>query len=432
MRYRLNDIPSMLRTPAGRKQLSDGVVYRLWPVLSRLARIDRRTRLSKTRVIAVVGSFGKSTTMRAVALALGVTPTQSALANAWSLVALAVLRIPSAQRHAVFEVGIAAPGEMERYVPVLRPDVTVVTSVGREHVTKLGSLAVTRAEKARMVAALGASGTAVLNGDDENVMWMRGQTRGRVVTFGFGESCDVRAQDVSLDWPHGTRFRLNAFGQTREAMVQLVGRHTILAALAAVAVSQVEGLPLDEALSRLGSLRPTAGRMEPVCLPNGVSILRDDYKSTWETMHAALDVLAEIPARRRLVVFGNVWEAPEPERPVYEALGGRAAGMAARLVVVGEHLPDYRPGAERGGMPGEAVIDGGRTPREAADAISRILQPGDVVLIKGHRNQRLDRVRMLLQGRRVMCNIHFCDIRTIDCEECPMLKTGWGEHRVVM
>lgn len=422
----------MAQTPAGRKLLRDGVVYRLWPVLSRLARVYRRSSVRDTRLIAVVGSFGKSTATRAVALALGVAPPRTLLANAWSGVALEVLRIRPGQRHAVIEVGIAGPGEMGGYARVLRPDVTVVTSIGREHVTNLGSLDVTRAEKAKMVAALDESGSAVLNGDDANVMWMRTQTRARVITFGFGPSCDVRAEDVCLDWPRGTRFRLHGFGQQREVSVRLIGRHTLLGALAAIAVSQIEGLSLDETLTRLGSLGPTPGRMDPVPLPNGVWMLRDDFKSSLETMHAALDVLAEIPARRRIVVFGEVWEAPEPETSTYEALGARVAQMAAKLIVVGGHLPDYRSGAVRAGMPRGAVIDGGRTPKQVADALAGIVQPGDVVLIKGHRNQRLDRVRLLLQGRRVLCNIHFCDIRTIDCTECPMLESGWAEHRVVM
>jgi UDP-N-acetylmuramyl pentapeptide synthase len=422
----------MSRTPAGRKLLRDGVVYRLWPVLSRLARVYRRTSVRDTRVIAVVGSSGKSTTTRAVAVALGVAPPQTTLANAWSGVALAVLRIPSGQRHAVIEVGIAGRGEMEGYARMLLPDVTVVTSIGREHVTNLGSLDVTRAEKAKMVAVLDESGSAVLNGDDANVMWMGTQTRARLVTFGFGPDCDVRAEDVRLDWPRGTRFRLHAFGQKREVSVRLIGRHTILAALAAIAVSQREGLPLEETLTRLGTLEPTPGRMDPVPLPNGAWMLRDDFKSSLETMHAALDVLAEIPARRRIVVFGEVWEAPEPERSTYEALGARAAQMAAKLIVVGEHLPDYRAGAVRAGMRCEAVIEGGRTPQQVTAALAGIVEPGDVVLIKGHRNQRLDRVRMLLQGRPVLCNIHFCDIRTIDCTECPMLESGWAEHRVIM
>jgi UDP-N-acetylmuramyl pentapeptide synthase len=422
----------MSLTPVGRKQLRDGVLYRLWPVLSRLARLYRRSLARDTRVIAIVGTFGKSTTTRAACAVLGVPPPKSILANAWSSIALAVLRIERSQRCAVIEVGISAPGEMEQYSHIVRPNVTVVTSVGTEHITEMGSLETTRAEKAWMVRALAETGAAILNGDDANVMWMKGQTRARVITFGFGAGCDVRAEDARLDWPHGMRFRLSAFGQLREARVRLVGRHMIYPALAAIAVSGVEGLPLDESLLRLETLPPTPGRMDPVSLPNGATLLRDDYKSAQETIDRALDVLGEIPARRRMMLLGNVSEPQGPEESVQQALGGRVAAIASHMIIVGDGLQHYGSGARRAGMRSDAVIDGGGTPQQTAEVLARLLQLGDVVLVKGRRNQRLDRVRMIVQGRRVKCDIPFCDIRTIDCEDCPMLETGWDKHRVIM
>lgn len=432
MRYRVRDLPAMLRTAAGRKLLQHGIVYRLWPVLSRAARIYRGTVVRRVRVVAVVGSSGKSTTSRAVAAALGLPPPRSVLANSWSLMALTLFQIRPTQGHAVIEVGIAGPGEMERYAQVVRPDVTVVTSIGSDHILELKSLEVTRSEKSKMVAALPESGAAVLNGDDPNVMWMRERTRARIVTFGFAAGCDVRADEVRLDWPHGTRFRLQAFGRTREAKVRLIGRAMVRSALAAVAVSEIEGVSLDESLSRLAALAPTRGRMDPMPLPNGVWVLRDDYKSSVETIHAALDVLAEIPARRRVVLLGNLYGVAQPEGEQQEALAGRVAATADCLVVVSDSLRSYRAGASRAGMPSQAVVDAGRTPRQAADALARLIQPGDVILIKGHRNQRLDRTRMILHGSRVQCDIGFCDVRAIDCEDCAMLETGWANHRVIM
>lgn len=433
MRYRLTDIPAMLATPAGRRQVTDGVAYRAWPLMSRLARLYRRTIARRQRVVAVVGSFGKSTTMRAVAAALAAPQPRSMTANAWTSVAMAVLRIRPAQRHAVIEVGIGGRGQMDQYARLLRPDVTVVTSIGSEHHGSLGSLEVTRSEKARMIAAMPASGIAVLNGDDPHVLWMRTHAPGRVIEFGFGTRCDIRADRVRLDWPHGTRFDLEAFGQRRrDVTVRLVGRQMIYPVLAAVAVALAEGVALDEALSRLRTLAPTPGRMAPVPLPNGAIVLRDDYKSTLETIHAALDVLAEIPAARRIVLFGDLSEPQGHERPIYLALGIRAARVASRLVVIGRGFRRYWAGARRAGMPRSSVVDGGRTVHEAAAALQKMLQPGDVLLLKGRRPQKLDRVRMILQGRRVRCDIPFCDIRSMECENCPMLERGWGRHRVIM
>ena len=432
MRYRLTDIPAMLGTPAGRRQVADGVAYRLWPVMSRLARLYRRTIARRTRVVAVVGSFGKSTTTRAVAATLAAPQPTSMTANAWTSVAMAILRIRPSQRHAAIEVGIGGRGQMEQYARLVRPDLTVVTSIGSEHHGSLGSLDVTREEKSRMIAAMPDAGIAVLNGDDRNVLAMKAHAPGRVIAFGFGPGCDVRAEHIRLDWPHGTRFQLEAFGQRREVAIRLVGRQMVYPVLAAISVALAEGVDLDEALARVRPLPPTPGRMEPVPLANGAIVLRDDYKSTLETIHAALEVLAEIPAPRRVVLFGDLSEPQGHERPIYLALGIRAARVASRLVVIGRGFRRYWAGARRAGMPRSAVVDGGRTVQEAAAVLQKILQPGDVLLLKGRRPQKLDRVRMILQGRSVRCDIPFCDIRSMECENCPMLERGWGRHRVIM
>ena len=397
-------------------------------MLSPLTRLHRQTLTRKTRVIAIVGSLGKSTTSRALTTALGMPLHRLMLFNSWSGLALALLRIRPGQRNAVVEVGIRAPGQMEGYARVVRPTVTVVTSIASEHNRSLGSLESTRVEKSRMVRALPPSGTAVLNGDDPHVMWMKGETHARVVTFGFDDTCDVRATDVRLDWPRGTQFRLSAFGQERDVTTQLIGRYMVYAVLAAVAVSHVAGVPLDEALSRLRSLTPTPGRMAPLTLPGGVMLFRDEYKAPLESMHAALDVFAEIPAGRRIVVFGDISEPPGSQGSLYRALGERVARIASHLVVVGSvRSPrSYAVGARRAGMPESRVIKAGPTPREAVEVLRTLLQPGDVVLVKGRGTQRLERVGLILQGRLVRCNIGDCRIRSIDCAHCPMLERGWG------
>jgi UDP-N-acetylmuramyl pentapeptide synthase len=430
MRFRIRDLPAMLRTPAGRMHVRQGIAFRSWPLLSPLARMYRR--MLKTRVIAVVGSFGKSTTTRAIAAALGVPEHSSMLSNSWSWIAFALFRIRPGQRHAVIEVGISKPGLMKGYARTVGPDVAVVTAIGSEHHVSLGTLEVTRAEKSWMLQVLPASGAAVLNGDDPNVMWMKEKTRARVVTFGFGAECDVRADEVRLDWPRGTYFRLTAFGEERNVAVRLLGRHMIYPVLAAVAVSHIEGYALDGTLARLRELAPTPGRMDPVLLPNGVTVLRDDFKSTLETVHTALDVLAQIPASRRVVLLGSVSEPPGPQRPIYQALGERIAAIASHLVVFNHDFEPVWSGARRGGMPRESVTVAARTARDAAEALSQLLHPGDVLLIKGRGPEKLDRVRLILEGRRVGCDIRYCSLRTQECEQCPMLERGWEGHRVIM
>jgi UDP-N-acetylmuramoyl-tripeptide--D-alanyl-D-alanine ligase len=431
MRYRWRDVAALFATPVGRAQLIEGVNYRLWPVSSRLARVYRRTLVRRTRVVVIVGSSGKSTTVRAVAAAIDVPPADTLLYNAWGSVSRAMLRIARGQRHAVVEIGIADKGQMRQYARVVQPDVTVVTSIGSEHHRSLGSLDVTRDEKAWMVRALPPGGTAVLNGDDPNVMWMKGETRARIVTFGFGAACDVRAVDARIDWPLGTRFRLLAFGNERDVSIRLLGRHMVYAALAAIAVAHLEGVPLADALARLAALAPTPGRLQAIELRNGATLLRDDYKSPVETIDAAIDVLEEIPARRRIVLLGEISEPPNPQHATYRRIGERVGRVAAHFLVVGTMIKDYRPGARAGGMDAARIVAAGDTPGAVAARLAALLEPGDVVLVKGRDTQRLARVCLILQGRTVGCEIRSCHLRTITCDECPMLERGWGARRVV-
>ena len=430
MRYRLSEIPLLLRTPVGRLQVRYGIHYRSWPLLSRLAALHRRSLVRGTRVVAIVGTYGKSTTTRAAAAALNAPLRPDYSYNAWSGVALSVLAVRRGQRHAIIEVGIDNTGQMAGYARLVRPDIVVVTSIGSEHHRSLGTLEVTRHEKAEMVRVLPAGGTAVLNGDDPNVLWMRSQTRARTVTFGFGEGNDVRATDVRLDWPHGTRFTLHAGGQMREMSVRLLGRHMVYPVLAAAAVALAEGRPLDQFLPPLQDLPPTPGRLEPMALPNGAWLLRDDTKSGLETIEAAVDVLADVPGRC-LVALGEINEAPGRQGAVYQQIGRRIAGVVSCGIVVATEKSrrSYTAGAASAGVDRSVFLHAGHSVRGAAALLRERLQPGDVVLIKGRAEQRMARIALSLLGRDVRCDIVHCRVRGCDCADCPMLERGWGNAR---
>ena len=419
----------MLQTPLKRRERLMRGFSQMWPVLSRLANLYRRTVVRRTRIVAVVGSFGKSTTTNAVATALGRIPHPGTQRSSSSFLARGLLRIRPRQRHAVLEVGITRPKEMASYAHMVRPDITVVTSIGSEHNTSLGTLEMTREEKAEMVRIVSPSGLVVLNGDDPNVRWMRGQTQAQVVTFGFEETNDVWASDVSLeDWPSGTRFTLHTDGKTRDLRIRLIGRPMVYPILAAVAVALAEGFTLDQIQPGLEALAPIPGRLEPVRLPSGAIILRDDFKSPLETVEAALDVLAEIPAKRRIVVLGRVTESQGKQGPTYRHLGARVGSIASRAIFICGDKINYAcsAGATAAGMPHSAIVKAGSNMFKALEALQGDLGPGDVVLIKGSPFLRLDRITFMLAGRNVRCRIHTCTTKVASCYHCPMLERGWG------
>jgi UDP-N-acetylmuramyl pentapeptide synthase len=408
----------------GHSRLARGMPFLMWPLLRHVARIYRLTAVRRVHVVAVVGSLGKTTTSRAVDAALGLPVRPGIERNAFSSIALALLGVRPWDNHAVIEVGIARKGDMKVYAKTIRPDITVVTSIASEHNRSLGDLSVARTEKSEMVRALATAGLAALNGDDPNVLWMKTASRARIVTFGFSDGNDVQATAVTLDWPHGTRFRLHLNGESREVHTHLIGRTFVYPILAAVAVGLAEGFSIDAVLAALEHLPPTPERLEPVSLTNGAFLLRDEFKSTLETIDAALDTLAQIPARRKIVVLGDVSEPPGSQGPIYRRLGNRVAGIATQAIFVCSKRNCERYSAGAGvALRRDAVTKAGRDLKKALGAIPPDLGEGDVVLIKGRDTQRLERISLALMGRNVQCNIPSCNVvDSIRCDGCRMLK----------
>ena len=191
-------------------------------------------------------------------------------------------------------------------------------------------------------------------------------------------------------------------------------------ALAATAVALAEGLELEHVLSRLAALPPTPGRLQPVSLVTGAVLLRDDFKSSLETIDAALNVLSEVPAKRKIVVLGEVSEPPGSQGPIYRRLGQRIAGIADRAIFLGGNFQRYAAGARSGGLRESALSNAGRDVLRAVNLLCEDLTDGDVVLIKGRDTQRLDRIGLALSGKRVTCARVTCNA-VGRCEGCPEL-----------
>ena len=434
MRYGWRDLPAVLGNPVGRHQLMLGQLHRLWPLTSRLAGAYRRTLIAGTRVVAVVGSAGKSTTTRAVTVALGNPLHPHIEVNEKALLPSQVLRIRPGRRHAVIETAIDARGQMAAFVRMIRPDVCVVTTIGSAHSDTLGSLDVTLAEKALAVQVLPRTGVAVLNRDDSRVASMAALTRASVITYGLGPGSDVRAADIVTDWTNGTRFRVHCDGRTWDASSSALGPGAVYSTLAAVAVAHAEGIAVEDALGRLAALPPPAGRMEVVHLESGAILLDDTSHSTLESIHGALDFLERIPAVRKVVVLGDPHYVAGKVREIYRQIGARVGEVSARAILVngsGDIAQCYRSGAAHAGLARDRITVAIRDVPRAIEILRSELADGDVVLIQGRGYQRLDRIALALAGRTVRCDLPVCRVPALECTTCSMLERGWQLRRPV-
>lgn len=406
----------------GYRLLVPRALQRFAPRLRRLAIAYRRRVLRRTTVVAVIGSLGKTTTARAVATATGTPPPPQA-GNFGPRLSLTVLRIRPWQRTAVVEAGIDGPGQMAAAAGTLSPDIVVVTSIRSDHHRSFDSIEHKADEKAAMVRALPADGIAVLNGDDPLVRWMATQTTARVVTFGMGPDNDVRGIDVTAT-DAGLELTVHVGGATRLVRTRLLGRHMAPPVLAALAVADLRGVPIDDAVRRLEALEPPPGRLEITRLDDGVTVVNDAFKGSMESIEAALEAFARVPATRRFVVLGSIEDPEGSAGPLYRALGPLVARAADRVVMIGSRgLTSVVAGAVAAGAERSAFTYVGSAMHDAIELLRAELAPGDAVLIKGSSSQRLDRVSLALRGRDVRCPVKVCQVPlVIRCTDCPMLR----------
>jgi UDP-N-acetylmuramoyl-tripeptide--D-alanyl-D-alanine ligase len=352
-------------------------------------------------VVGVTGSVAKSSTKEAIAtlVALHHTTLKSeGNENNEIGLPLTLLRLGPEHEVAVLEMGMYVPGEIARLSRMARPSIGVVTAVRPIHLSRAGSIEAIEAGKGELVEALPPEGVAVLNADDERVTRMAARTRARTVTYGFATDADVRAEEITSRALEGMAFTIVARGERHAVRLPRLGRHAVHNALAAAAVAlEMGSSPADVAagLSRPWSLPHRSA----VIRLDGVTVIDDAYNAGPDSMIGALDALADLPGRH-VAVLGRMAELGELEEAAHVEVGRRAGSVLDLLVAVGEETAPLVAGARAAGLPAERIV---RVPDPAAAvaALSGLLRPGDVVLVKASRSEELERV---VEGLQVLEN----------------------------
>jgi len=416
----------ILNSPLRAHHFSSFIILRSRYFLMPLAAIYRRMFLRGTRIIVVTGSFGKTTATRAIKAALFSDPNPVENINTESKVALGVLGLRPKTKRAVFEIGIDRPGRMSCFAWMLKPDIVAVTSIGSEHCANFGTIENIRNEKAKSIKALSSSSFAILNGDDANVIWMKNHTKAKVVTFGMGGNFDVSCIIVKQDWPHHTRMEISGFNQKKIINTKLFGKPMAYSILIAAAVALVEGFSLENIAPFLEVLKPTPGRLDPVFLPDGAWLIRDEFKGSLETFTSAFDFFETLSAERVIVIVGQIFEPIEPEEEVYEMTGKRLAKIADIAIFIGSELQFQAiiRGASLAGPLESCFIHARNTIPDGLKAITNLIPgPGDIILLKGCSELRLERIVLALIGKDVRCSIFECTgFVNLRCDDCQMLQ----------
>lgn len=358
-------------TPWSHLPPSELTIIRVPDTRSAMGQLARfvRNQLTRTRVIAVGGSNGKTGTKHLIHSVLKTRRRGSMSPKSFNNdigVPLTLFEVQPEDDYVVVEIGTNHPGEVRHLSELCQPDLAVITSIGEEHLEFFHDLDGVRQENAQIIHGLRPGGTVWIPGDDLALRGMLPQAR----TFGLND-CEYKADDIQTGLD-GTRFSLE--GMSFE--LPQIGRHHAINALPAIAIGRQMGL--DDDSIREGLARSTSPEMRMQKRVIGpVTLINDAYNANPTSVRAALETLAEIPwSGRKVVVLGQMRELGKNSVDFHRSLGKLARSMGFVCHFVGE---DYK---EQENWYPDSV--------EAREKIPGRLDEGDLVLLKGSRGTRLE------------------------------------------
>ena len=362
-------------------------------------------RESGTKVVAITGSAGKTTTKEVTAELLAaryrVMRNRGNLNNHIGL-PLSLVELRQRPEIAVVELGMNHPGEISTLVRVAEPDVRVWTNVGEAHLGFFASLDAIADAKAEIFEAASADTVLVANADEDRIVSRLPSFAGRVVTFGIDRHADVRASEIVDRGIDGTSARITTARGSVEMTTPLVGRGNLANILAATAVAEEFGVTLETIAELAATLRPAAHRGEIVRLRSGITIIDDSYNANPTATRRAIEVLTRSTSGgRRIAVLGEMLELGDRASDLHAAVGraAAAANVDVLLAVGGAPAAALAGAAVAAGLSKDAVRYFA-TSAEAAEAAVATTKAGDLVLVKGSRGVRTDLVVERLKAER--------------------------------
>ena len=373
--------------------------------LQELARAVRRS--WGRRLAAVTGSVGKTTTKEILAALLGakfrVLKSEGNLNNEYGL-PLTLLRLDPADEAAVIELGMSHGGELRRLAEIAEPEVGIVTRVAPVHLEFFESVDEIALAKRELIEGLcGADPVAVLNADDPRVARFAEIARGRVLTFGIDAPAQYRAERIEERGVEGSDFDFVFPGGRSRLSLPLPGRHSVEDALAALAAASVWGVGAGEAATVFPGLLPGEMRGRLLRFPAGFAVINDSYNSNPVALGTMIELLARTPGYgRRILAAGEMLELGPDSARLHREAGRQAAGQKLDWVLgVQGHASELASGAVEGGLPAPRARFFADSAAAAA-FLCEMLKPGDLLLVKGSRGVKMERIVEALRERHAL------------------------------
>lgn len=375
-------------------------------------------RLSRSTVVAITGSAGKTTTKNlAVAMLSGQGPTVGSRrsANERFDIARVLVGLRRFHRFCVLELSEHRPGALDLVIGLSKPDVAVLTGVKRDHFSAFRSMEAIADEIGKLVKRLSTGGVAVLNRDDPYVREIGRQATCRIVWVGADDASNIRLTSVESVWPEPLTLEVQIAEERHRIRTKLHGVHLAQNVAMALGVALALNVPIDAAIMAIEDVEPEQGRMQPFSTADGITFLRDDWKAPLWSLDSAFAFMRQARSRRKVIVLGTVSDYSLSASKLYPKVAKRAMDVAELVVFVGPHAPracKAEPGSDR--------LRGVEDLAQASEFLKLALRPGDLVLLKGS-NKADHLVRLIIDRESpVKCWVYGCG-KSEFCRPCGEL-----------
>jgi UDP-N-acetylmuramoyl-tripeptide--D-alanyl-D-alanine ligase len=389
----------------------------------------------KPKIVAVVGSVGKTSTKEAIASVLkdkfsirksvksynseiGVPLVVLGGKSGWNSPFLWLINIVKGIKTIFFEknypewlvleLGVERPKDMKRLSSWLKPNIVVITTLPEipPHVEFFSGIRELVKEKIEILKKVGPQNFVILNADDETVCGLSDKTKARIVTYGFSSHAELRASNYLIIYreknysgtgtetsiPEGISFKVDYKGSTVPVrLFGVFGRHHVYSALAALSVSVCLNLNFIEASQALAAYQSPPGRLKLIEGMKGAFILDDSYNSSPTALRAALDALNDIPAKRKIVVVGDMLELGKYTIEAHKSVAPLIGSMADIVFTVGPRARFIAEALKEKGFNERRIFEFS-TSEEAKEEIKKLIESGDLILVKGSQAVRMEKI----------------------------------------
>jgi len=310
---------------------------------------------------------------------------------------LFVIIFPKYPEILVLELGVDRPGDMKYFMSFMQPTVGIVTNVSLSHIEFFKTVENIAKEKRVLVENVVQDGFVILNADDENALKMSQHTSAQTVSIGQAENADVNASHVMynylVDEPAGISFKLNYDGKNIPIRLKnILAAHYVYAALIGAAAGIIFKINLVDIANALQSYRSPAGRMNLIEGVSGSFVIDDTYNASPMSTLAALDVLGELKAQRRIAALGDMLELGDMMRAGHSKVGHKIFSTKIDIfVAVGQRMKVAASELIALGFPSSNILQFD-DPELAGEKIKQMMKAGDLVLVKGSQGMRMEKI----------------------------------------